>query len=95
MASEIIIHHPPVASGTAVPPEFIRLPKTGTICPHTGLTRSVMNELILPCPVNNRKPPVRSILLRKPGNVGGVRLVVYQSLVTYLRSLEAHEPSRN
>jgi hypothetical protein len=83
----------PVSSlGTQVMPEFIRLPKAATLCAHTGLSRSIMNELILPCEANNRKPPVRSILLRKPGNIGGVRLVDYRSLVDFLRSLENQTP---
>ena len=69
-------------------PEFIRLPKTGTLCPLTGLTRSKMNELVLACPANDHKPPVRSACLRQKGRVKGVRLVVYQSLIDYLRSQE-------
>ena len=70
-----------------VKPEFIRLPKPGTLCPHTGLTRSKMNELVLPSALNRFKAPVRSISLRNHGQVKAVRLVVYESLLSYLHSL--------
>jgi hypothetical protein len=69
-------------------PEFLRLPKTGTLCPFTGLTRSKMNELVLPCPQNNHKPPVRSVCLRQKGAAKGVRLVVFKSLMEYLHRQE-------
>jgi hypothetical protein len=67
-------------------PELIRLPKPGTQCPYTGLSRSKMNELILPSPLNDFKPPVKSISLRNRGQVKAVRLVFYESLMAYLRS---------
>ena len=73
-------------STNKVQPEFIRLPKPGTLCPHTGLSRSKMNELVLPSEINNFKPAVKSISLRKRGQVKAVRLVVYDSLMAYLRS---------
>ena len=68
--------------------EFIRLPKTGTLCPFTGLTRSKMNELVLACPANDHKPPVKSVCLRQKGAVKGVRLIVYRSLMDYLHGQE-------
>ena len=67
-------------------PEFVRLPKSGTLCAWTGLSRAKMNELILPCAGNSFKPPVRSVVLRAKGRTRGVRLVVYQSLVSYLNT---------
>ena len=74
-------------------PEFIRLPKGGA--EHfTGLTRSKLNALILPCAENNQKPPVRSVCLRQPGRQKGVRLIHLKSLLDYLNSqLEGGEPS--
>ena len=69
-------------------PEFIRLPKTGTLCPYTGLTRSKLNELVLPCPQNDHKPPVKSVCLRQRGAVKGVRLIVFKSLMDYLHGQE-------
>ena len=70
-----------------VTPEFIRLPKPGTLCRWTGLSRSKLNELILPSPLNNHKPPVRSLSLRNRGQIKAVRLIVLDSLLGYLRSL--------
>ena len=69
-----------------ITPEFIRLPKPGTLCPWTGLSRSKLNELVLPSPVNDFKPPVRSVSLRNRGQLKAVRLIVFDSLLGYLRS---------
>lgn len=65
-------------------PEFIRLPKPGQRCPLTGISRSAMNKLVLASEGNGFKPPVRSVSLRKPGNVRGIRLIVTKSLLDYL-----------
>ena len=65
----------------------MRLPKPGQLCPWTGLSRSKLNELILPCPTNDGRPPVvKSFALRKRGSLRGTRLIVYDSLMAYLRS---------
>ena len=79
----------PIQSSEASPviPEFIRLPKPGTLCRWTGLSRSKLNELILPSPLNSFKPPVRSLSLRNRGQVKAVRLIVLDSLLSYLRGL--------
>ena len=69
-------------------PEFIRLPKPCARCPYTGLSRSGMNNLVLPTKANNFRPPVRSVSLRKRGQLKAVRLIVYESLLGYARSLE-------
>ena len=76
------------ASVASHDPEYIRLPKTGTLCPYTGLTRSYVNELILPTGLNKFKPPVKSICLRKRGAKTGVRLIVFASLMAYLKKHE-------
>ena len=75
-------------SGTATPsrPEFIRLPKGG-LCPYTGLSRSKLNQLILPCEQNDWKPPVKSVCLRQRGAVKGTRLILLESLLDVLDSL--------
>lgn len=70
---------------TAVKPEFIRLPKPGSVDPWTGLCRSAINELILPSPRNGNKALVKSCSLRKPGTVKGIRLVCLESLLAYIR----------
>ena len=66
-------------------PEFIRIPKAGP-CPHTGLCRSTMYGLLIPTEENEYRPPVKSVSLRKRGQVKGTRLVVYQSLIDYLHA---------
>ena len=71
---------------SGVKPEWIRLPKSGTLCTHSGLSRSKMNEYVLPSLLNDFKPPVKSISLRSRGQVKAVRLVSYDSLMTHLRS---------
>ncbi len=72
-------------------PEWIRLPRTSTLCPFTGLTRSKMNELILPCPANDFKPPVQSVVLRQRGKIKGVRLISYSHLIAYIRQQAAEQ----
>jgi len=61
---------------------WTRLPKSGQRCPHTGLSRSAINELIL-----GDSPAVESIVLRKPGKIRGVRLIRVRSLIMHLERL--------
>ncbi len=70
--------------------EWIRLPKKGR-CPYSGLTRSALNNLILPCPINGFKAPVRSVSLRKRNQVRGTRLIHYGSLMGYIRDMEKEQ----
>jgi hypothetical protein len=65
-------------------PEFIRLPRPGMRCDWTGLSRSKLNQLILPCEANCNNPPVKSVSLRIPGSKRGARLIALESLLTYL-----------
>jgi len=67
-------------------PEFIRLPRNGTRCPWSGLSRTTLNNLVLPSEANDRKPPVKSVSLRPRTGTRGSRLIVYDSLMSYLRS---------
>jgi hypothetical protein len=71
----------------ASPPEYIRLPRAGTRCPVTGLTRTALNELVLPTAANDYRPAVRSFSLRRPGQIRGVRLI---SLADLVRHIEAN-----
>ncbi len=73
---------------TSVKPEFVRLPKGGTRCPHTGLSRSKLNQLVLPCKENDFKPPVESKSVRSRGTIRGTRLIVFDSLMEYLNGLD-------
>jgi len=74
---------PASAASTPSEREFLRLPKSGQ-CPITGLTRSKLYDLISPNEDNGFKPPVKSVSLRKPGQIKGTRLIVRQSLLDYL-----------
>ena len=87
----------PIQSNNAsqVTPEFIRLPKPSTLCSRTGLSRSKMNELVLPSELNGFKPPVRSLSLRNRGQTRAVRLIVFDSLISYLRSLLEQQAKDN
>jgi len=80
------IEVPPLVVTAPIAPEFLRLPKSGFLCARTGLSRSALNAVILPTPQNGNQPPVRSFVLRKTGAKTGIRLVDYQSLVTYIRA---------
>ena len=71
-------------------PKFIRLPKAGTTCPYTGLTRAVLNTLILPTADNGHVPPVRSFCLRRFADAKkGVRLIEFESLIAYIVAHQA------
>ena len=70
-------------------PEFIRLPRTGSLCPHSGLSRTSLNELILPMNCNDHKPPVDSISFKQNGNIRGVRLIHFDSLISFINTPRA------
>lgn len=78
------IEIPPRVVAAPIEPEFLRLPKPGSLCLYTGLSRSAINELILPTPRNGFKPPVRSFCLRQRGARTGIRLVDYGSLRAHI-----------
>ena len=50
------------------------------------MTRSALNALILPTADNGFHPPVRSFVLRRRGARTGIRLIDYDSLVSYIRA---------
>jgi len=71
---------------TPIAPVFIRLPRQGEVCPHSGLSRAFMYQLI-------SEGKIRSISLRDKGKSRGVRLVRYESLMDFLNSQESNESS--
>lgn len=73
-----------IAVKTQIDPEYIRLPQVGSRDPVFGLSRTVLNELILPCKKNRGRPPVRSVILRRRGARTGIRLIDLKSLRAYL-----------
>lgn len=64
----------------ATRPEWIRLPKPGTLCPWCGLSRSKLWEVL-------QSGKVRNICLRKEGAARGARLIHLASLLNYLDGL--------
>ena len=72
-------------------PEFIRLPKSGTLCPWSSLARGKLNQLILPSALNGFKPPVQSFALRNRGQVRATRLIVLESLLSFLHRMREEQ----
>ncbi len=67
---------------------YIRLPAPGKRCPHTGLSRTTLNNLVLPSPANGFKPPVSSKVIKAYKFAQrGIRLISYQSLISYIDGL--------
>src|SRR5262245_57594522 len=63
-------------------PAFLRLPRNGSLCPVTGLSRTALYELC-------KSGAVKSVVLRRhAGAKRGIRLVNCESLLTFLRSHE-------
>jgi hypothetical protein len=77
-------HPMTIAAESPVAPEFMRLPPPGGRDPVFGLSRTTLNELILPMPENGHRPPVRSVVLRKRGAKTGTRLIDLASLRAYI-----------
>lgn len=67
-----------------ITPVYIRLPRPGQYCSWTGLSRSKMNQLILPTDANGHKSPVASASLNQEGTRRGTRLISLESLLTYI-----------
>jgi hypothetical protein len=59
-------------------PEWIRLPKEGSNCVFTGLSRSYIAGLI-------REGKIRSRTLRNRGASRGIRLISYDSIMEFIR----------
>jgi len=66
-------------------PPFIRLPKPGQRCPHTGLSRTSLTELIAPCTRNGNQPPVSAVYKRSHARARrGVWQIPTRNLFRYL-----------
>jgi hypothetical protein len=93
-AKPVAYTSPPVVADSSLgktQPKFIRLPKSGMRCSWTGLSRSGMNALILPSRANNFQAPVRSVSLRQRGQVKATRLIIFDSLISHIYSLETQQ----
>ena len=72
----------------SIRPIYIRLPAAGERCPYTGLSRSGLADVCVANKANNFRPPVKSFRLRRKGDKRAVRLIVFESLMSYLRQFE-------
>jgi hypothetical protein len=64
------------------------LPKPGTRCPWTGYSRSALADICAPSEKNHWKPPVKSFRVQRKGGKRAIRLIVFESLLSYLRKFE-------
>jgi hypothetical protein len=67
--------------------EFLRIPSRGEKCPITGLSRTSVEEIVVPSKKNNFNPPVRARLRRKPGKLRGIWLIPRQEYIRYFNKL--------
>ena len=81
----------PTGDSPSFTPYYLRLPQAGFHCPWTGLSRSKLNQLILPCVENGHAPPVKSLCLRQRGALRGTRLIVFESLMNHLQKQTQHD----
>ena len=70
---------------------WLRLPRAGSRCKLSELSRSTLAELVRPCERNGYKPPVEARLLKRKGASRGVLLISRDSLLGYLNELPPPE----
>lgn len=75
----------------SVLPVYVRLPRSGHRCQLTGLSRSSLDLLVLPCPANGYRARVKSIVVKQPETVRGPRLILVESLLAHLASLASDD----
>ena len=73
---------------------WLRLPRPGTRCPVSNLSRSTLAELVRPCARNNFSPPVAARVLKRRDARRGVLLVSRESLLGYLNDLPLPEAAQ-
>lgn len=70
---------------------WLRLPRPGSRCSVSNLSRSTLAELVRPCPRNGYAPPVEARLLKRRDARRGVLLISRESLLGYLNELPPPE----
>lgn len=68
-------------SSAPVTPTWIRIPKHGTRCPYTGLSRSYIFGLVASGKVRSK------VIISDKASVRGVRLIALQSLLDFIESV--------
>ena len=77
-------------------PPIIRLPRPGTRCPFTGLSRTGLTEIIAPCKRNGYKPPVPVSPHKRNERVHrGVYLIPAARLFRYLLAVDVPHTNRD
>lgn len=66
---------------------WIRLPRVGSRCPVSGLSRSSLATLVRPEPRNQFNPPVEARVLKRRGAARGIVLINQESLLAYISDL--------
>lgn len=73
-----------VSVQTIAQPRFLRLPKPGTLCPFTGLSRT---QIYVLCKTGK----VKSFSLKRRGTSRGCRLIDAESLVRAIQEFSTNE----
>jgi hypothetical protein len=68
----------------AFKPAYIRLPRPGNQCPHTGLSRTAIYGFL-------KKGLLKSRVIKQPGCRRGIRLVEYESLIAAIETVGVAE----
>lgn len=71
----------PVAAGTTIKPEWLRVPDASRIF---GIGRSKLYEMI-------SERAIKSVCLRERGKVQGIRLISFDSLAAYIENAAAED----
>ena len=67
------------------------LPPSGQRDPFFFEARSRWYELAVPCKANRFRPPVKSVVDLKPGNIKGRRFIVFESARQYFERLAKND----
>jgi hypothetical protein len=67
-------------------PKYIPVPRSGTKCAYSGLSRSGIYNLISPTKANGYAVVVSSTEALLPGKKRGRRMICYESLMGYLKN---------
>ncbi|MGB8170336.1 MAG: hypothetical protein WCF18_22730 [Chthoniobacteraceae bacterium] len=74
----------PVLAAVNPTPEFVAMPGPGQVCPYSGLKRGMLYQL-------TKEGLIRTVSLRRKGTTRARRLIVFSSLMDYLRGLDAEQ----
>lgn len=67
--------------------EWLRLPKPGTRCEVSGLSRTTLAELVCPGKKNGFQPPVAARFLKRRNASRGIVLISRRSLLEFINAL--------